>query len=235
MGSVKKPSLRERKYAQTKIALMKAAIQRLSKTPFESLSVKGLCDSVPVSEATFFNYFPRKSDLLAYIAQLWVLEVAWHGQQVARETPGLPVIQSVFDRTAQQIQAQPRLMGELIAWQARLREKPELAPLTLAERQLAFPDLEGIDETSGAGLEALLAANVQKAIERNDLPGNTPLNTVMAALLSIYYGVPLALRLANPAAIGNMYRQQLLLLWAGLRGAVSGAERSRSSGESRQP
>jgi AcrR family transcriptional regulator len=231
MASVKKPSLRERKYAQTKITLMKAAVQRLNQTPFESLSVKDLCDNVLVSEATFFNYFPRKSDLLAYIGQLWTLEVSWQGQQVARETPGLPAIQAVFDRTAQQIQAQPRLMGELIAWQARLREKPELASITLAERQLAFPELEGIEETPGTGLETLLAANVQKAIDGGDLPGNTPINTVMVALLSIYYGVPLALRLANPAAIGNMYRQQLLLLWAGLRGAVAGIERTRSAGD----
>lgn len=232
MASVKKPSLRERKYAQTKISLMNAAIERLNKTPFESLSVKDLCDTVPVSEATFFNYFPRKSDLLAYIDQLWTLEVSWQGQQVARQTPGLPAIQAVFDRTAQQLQRQPRLMGELTAWQARLREKPELAPITLAERQLAFPQLEGIEETPGAGIEGLLAANVQKAIDRGDLPGNTPISTVMVALLSIYYGVPLALRLANPAAIGNMYRQQLLLLWAGLRGAVSGTDATRAAGES---
>jgi AcrR family transcriptional regulator len=232
MASVKKPSLRERKYAQTKIRLMKAAVQRLNQTSFESLSVKDLCDTVPVSEATFFNYFPRKSDLLAYIGQLWTLEVSWQGQQVVRQTSGLPAIQAVFDRTAQRIQAQPRLMGELIAWQARLREKPELAPITLAERQLAFPNLEGIEETPGTGLETLLAANVQKAIDAGDLPGNTPINTVMVALLSIYYGVPLALRLANPAAISNMYRQQLLLLWAGLRAAVSGIERTRSAGDS---
>jgi ABC-type sugar transport system permease subunit len=72
---------------------------------------------------------------------------------------------------------------------------------------------------------------VQKAIDGGDLPGNTPINTVMVALLSIYYGVPLALRLANPAAIGNMYRQQLLLLWAGLRGAAAGIERTRSAGD----
>ena len=172
--------------------------------------------------------------MLAYIDQLWTLEVSWQGQQVARRTPGLPAIQAVFDRTAQQLQTQPRLMGELIGWQAHLREKPELAPITVAERQLAFPDLEGIEEAPAAGLEALLAANVQKAIDRGDLPGNTPINTVMVALLSIYYGVPLALRLANPAAIGNMYRQQLLLLWAGLRGAASATDSTRASGGSGQ-
>lgn len=223
MAQPKRPSLRERKFAQTKLAMMNAVIERLNEKPFGALSVKELADSVPVSEATFFNYFSRKSDLLAYIAQLWAMEVTWHGRQISSETPGLPVIQAVFDKTAQQIQAQPLLMGELIAWQARLRDKPDLPPVSLAERQLAFPNLEGIEDVPDTGIEKLLADGLQKAIDSRDLPANTPINTVMVTLLSIFYGVPLALRLANPSAVGNMYRQQLMLLWKGIRAATSGA------------
>jgi len=221
MAQSKRPSLRERKYAQTKLAMMNAVIERLDKKSFDTMSVKELADAVPVSEATFFNYFSKKSDLIGYVSQLWAMEVCWRGNQVAQESPGLPVIQAVFDRTAKQIQDQPKLMGELIAWQARLREKPELPPVTLAEQQLAFPELSGVEDTPETGIEALLAANLQKAIDRNDLPANTPINTIMVTLISIFYGVPLALRLANPSAIGNMYRQQLTLLWNGIRAATT--------------
>lgn len=224
MAQSSRPSLRERKYAQTKLSMMNAVIQRLDEKSFDAMSVKELADAVPVSEATFFNYFSRKSDLIGYVSQLWAIEVCWRGNEVARETPGLPVIQAVFDRTAKQIQDQPRLMGELIAWQARLREKPELPPVTLAERQMAFPDLPGIEDLPETGVEALLASSLQKAIDRNDLPANTPINTVMVTLLSIFYGVPLALRLANPSAIGNMYRQQLTLLWNGIRAATASSD-----------
>ena len=35
-----------------------------------------------------------------------------------------------------------------------------------------------------------------------------------------FYGVPLAIQHSNPASIGPMYRQQLELLWAGLRTAT---------------
>lgn len=221
MAQTFRPSLRERKYAHTKLAMMNAVIERLNEKSFDMMSVKELADAVPVSEATFFNYFSRKSDLIGYVSQLWGMEVCWRGSQVARESPGLSVIHAVFDRTAQQIREQPKLMGELIAWQARLREKPELPPVTLAERQLAFPDLTGIEEMPETGIEALLAANLQKAVDQNELPANTPINTVMVTLLSVFYGVPLALRLSNPSAIGNMYRQQLTLLWNGIRAATS--------------
>ena len=43
----------------------------------------------------------------------------------------------------------------------------------------------------------------------------------MVGLVSIFYGVPLALQHNNPAAIGAMYLQQLAILWEGLR-VVSG-------------
>jgi hypothetical protein len=39
----------------------------------------------------------------------------------------------------------------------------------------------------------------------------------MVGMVSIFYGVPLAIQHSNPAAIGAMYRQQLEVLWEGLR------------------
>jgi hypothetical protein len=42
----------------------------------------------------------------------------------------------------------------------------------------------------------------------------------MVGLVSIFYGVPLAIQHSNAAAIGAMYRQQLELLWGGLQAAA---------------
>jgi hypothetical protein len=47
----------------------------------------------------------------------------------------------------------------------------------------------------------------------------------MIGLVSIFYGVPLAIQHTQPANIGSMYRQQLSLLWAGLRAVAVGAGR----------
>jgi len=52
------------------------------------------------------------------------------------------------------------------------------------------------------------------------LPENTTMAAAMVGLVSIFYGVPLALQHSNPAAIAAMYRQQLELLWKGLRAAA---------------
>jgi AcrR family transcriptional regulator len=210
-----KPTLRERKHARTRLALMRAATERLEKAPLTEIAVKDVCAAAEVSEATFFNYFSTKHELLDYYLQLWLLELAWGASR--SEAWGLVLIGQLYDRVAKQFQQRPGLMAEIIAHQARQREKSALPELSAIERRLAFPDANGIEDFSAVGLDKLWLGALQQAIEAGELPPNTHLPTVMVSLVSIFYGVPLALRQGNPAAITGMYRQQLALLWAGVR------------------
>lgn len=213
--------LRERKFIQTKLKLARALRTRLEQDSLEALNVRELCEQVEVSEATFFNYFPKKSDLLAYLGQLWSVELAWQGRHAMTAGAGLSVIQAVFEYTAQQVQSAPNAMGELMAWQARQRMRQMPAPLSESECRLAFPDVAGIEPLPEQGLESLFAENLRYAIEQGELPDNIPLQTVMVSLIALFYGVPLALRLTQPSAIGSMYKQQLTILWAGMRSVTA--------------
>lgn len=221
MQTAKPPSLRERKFARTRLALAEAAIRHMEKAPFETLSVKALCDQVQISEATFFNYFPRKEDLVIYLDRLWTLELNWYGQVANREHSGLGVIEALFRYTAVQVQKKPGLMGEIIAHEAHARERVAGPEITRAERLQAFPDLDGIETLPDDSLEHLLRNALETAIGNGELPPNTAVPAAMVGLVSIFYGVPLALQHANVAAIGAMYLQQLAILWEGLR-VVSG-------------
>jgi AcrR family transcriptional regulator len=220
MSEAAKPSLRERKFARTRLALAEAATRHLKTAPLDTLSVKALCDQVQISEATFFNYFPRKDDLVAYLDKLWSLELNWYGSQAAQQQRGLAVIEALFRYTAIQIQKKPGLMAEIIAFEARDREHAPRPEITRTERVLAFPDLEGIETSEQDSLETLLKTALQQAMKQGELPENTLIPAAMVGLVSIFYGVPLAVQHTNPASIGAMYRQQLELLWAGLRTAA---------------
>ena len=70
--------LRERKYAQTKIALATAVIDRLKEKRLNDISVKELCDTIPISEVTFYHYFSRKTDIFVYLLKVWHLHMEWH-------------------------------------------------------------------------------------------------------------------------------------------------------------
>jgi AcrR family transcriptional regulator len=220
MADDPRPSLRERKFARTRLALADATLRHLADAPLDTLSVKALCEHVQISEATFFNYFPRKDDLVAYLDRLWSIELSWFGRETSRTQQGLAVIEALFRYTAVQIQKKPGLMAEIIAFEARDREHTPRPEITLAERRQAFPDLEGIESGDDLSLESLLTGALQQAMEAGELPANTLIPAAMVGLVSIFYGVPLAVQHSNPASIGALYRQQLELLWAGLRTAA---------------
>jgi len=224
MASTLRIPLRERKYARTKLALVNAAIQRLEATPMEAITVNTLCDDIEISEATFFNYFAKKGDLLDYYVQLWTLEITWKIRQ-SRHT-GTAAIDALFTIAAQQFQQHPGLMGEVLARLARLREKPRLQTIGRAERHRIFEnqfnetnvaDIEALEVT---GLDGVLAPALQQAINQGELPSNTHMPTAMIGLVSLFYGIPLLLRMGNPDAIPVSYRQQLAIFWHGIR-AVS--------------
>ncbi len=223
MAATPRIPLRERKYARTKLALVNAAIQRLEATPMEEITVNALCDDVEISEATFFNYFAKKSDLLDYYMQLWTLEISWKVRQSGQS--GTAAIDTLFAAAAQQFQQHPGLMGEVLARLARLREKPRLQTIGRAERHRAFEkeindeNASEIEALEVSGLDAVLAPALQQAINRGELPANTHVPTTMLGLVALFYGIPLLLRMNNPDAIPSSYRQQLAIFWQGVRAA----------------
>ena len=218
---IKKPGLRERKFARTRLKLARALVQRLEKMPLEDVVVRDLCDDVEVSEATFFNYFPRKVDLLDYYTQLWMLELNWRCRHA--QAKGLPAIAVSFDFMASAFQKQAGVMSEIIARQALVREKPEAVEVGLAERLIAFPDFDGIENLPVGGVDKAWLPALEQAIRGGELPGNTHIPTVMVGLASVFYGLPLVLRQGNPVAISSMYHQQLAVFWAGVRAASQGS------------
>ncbi|RMG31451.1 MAG: TetR/AcrR family transcriptional regulator [Gammaproteobacteria bacterium] len=210
--------LRARKFARTRLQLLQALVAELETRSFEEVAVRDLCTRAEVSEATFFNYFPRKSDLLAYLGRVWGLALNWHARQAAAARPGLEAIAAVFEEGARQARTWPGPLGELLAHLASRRARPEIPPLLPIEKRLAWPELDGIEAVPDQGVEVVLSQQLQRAVELGQLPRNTHIPTVMVSLVSLFHGVALALVHSNPAAIAGQYRQQLALLWAGVRG-----------------
>ena len=62
--------LREKKHAQTKLAILTEFITHLeSGKPIDELSNKEICNRVNISEATFYNYFPQKKEILSVVSK----------------------------------------------------------------------------------------------------------------------------------------------------------------------
>ncbi len=212
-----RPSLRERKFARTKLALLNAAVEAMAHQRLEEIPVKTLCEAADLSEATFFNYFPRKSHLLDYFLQLWTLELSWHHSHGPER--GLARLEACFGRIGKQFQEHHPVMMEIVARQALSRERRELPAIGVAERLRAFPRLDGIEEQPLLALDRMWAQALEEAVGAGELPPNLHLPGAIAGLASLFYGVPLALGRNGAARIASHYRQQLILFLTGLRTA----------------
>ena len=215
--------LRQRKFARTRLGLAHVLADALGSQRFDEIPVKHLCRAAEVSDATFFNYFPRKQDLLAYLGHLWVLELGWHVQAAAQSGRGIPVIEVLFAQVARTCERRPGVLAELLAWIARGGNLSDTLQISAIEKRLAFPDLDGIDQMPVKGVDAWLLPQIEAAMSQGELPDNVLVPLVMSSLLSVLFGVPLTLLATDPARIAAQYRQQLAIVFAGVRATATGA------------
>ncbi len=213
--------LRQRKFVRTRLAVAEATLAALQRQSLDAVPVRQLCREAEISEATFFNYFPRKQELLAYLAQLWLLELGWHAR--AAGGSGLGAIEALFAHTARRCIDRTALMRELVAWLARGGQLDGGQPLQDIEKRLAFPELAGIEQVQVRGIDALLDEQLVAAVRRGELPDNTLMPALLVELLAILFGIPLVLLSSDPRRIALMYQQQLQITWAGVRATSSSA------------
>jgi AcrR family transcriptional regulator len=71
-AAAQEPGLRERKKAQTRAELERAAVElALDHDDIDRVTVDDICARVPVSHRTFFNYFDSKEDALFGLRRAW--------------------------------------------------------------------------------------------------------------------------------------------------------------------
>jgi AcrR family transcriptional regulator len=207
---MKELSLRERKHAGTKAALLNAILARLGDQTLDDIAVKDVCREVMVSEATFFNYFASKQDVIIYSVQLWSIEVAWEMQAVrARGGGHLEAIRTLFEVTAAKAKKTPGLMAEILARQALMREPVVYAPLTLAEYREHFPGKTGIEAVEGQALDQLILGPLAMAQEAGELPQDVDPQVLGMSLIAIFFVTPVLVTMGLGEDVGAAYRRQL--------------------------
>jgi AcrR family transcriptional regulator len=207
------PTLRERKLARSRLALLDAFVAQLDQRPLEAVNVKELCATVELSEATFFNLFDGKASLVILFIQLWSLEMAAGARGVLAKQGALSAIASIFATTATSVAAHPRVMAEVLAAQARREGPAPLVDLSPALRQLRFPDAPALWDAPAEGLDSLLPWLIGEAVARGELPADVDRDFLFLHLASLFFGTPITLRAIDPAMVGPAWAAQLAMTW----------------------
>jgi AcrR family transcriptional regulator len=208
----------EREAIQTKLAILRAAIEKMKTQPLEAISVRELCAVAAVTETAFYTYFKKKTDVLEYYFQITILEIAWYLRHAVKDKTNLELVEALFDFAARKVIGYPSMMSETIIYFARERRRPDFAALSKTEQALAFPNLPGIEQiqVQDTSLETLVAPYLQRAVEQGELPPQTDVPTVIRLIRTIFTGVVMNLHFTEPELICPLCRKHLQLLWKGL-------------------
>lgn len=210
-------ALRERKYAYARFSLLRALVSALQSHHFADVRIRDLCKAAEVSEPAFYNYFPEKDDLLGYFVAFWGIELDL-ASRAAR--PGIAALRCGLQRTGTTAEAHPRLMKELLAFQARADVPAHLLrlpPVTAAERVLAFGDAPGLENLSGAGIRQWLSRNVTAAIAGGELPRTTEAADAAIAFGAVFFGVAGLLAAAEFRGLSEQYLRNLEIVVQGIK------------------
>ena len=140
-------SLREKKHARTKIALMNAFIERLRNSRFENIAIKDVCQSAEISEGTFFNYFPEKIDVITYYVNLMTMKLIWKAWRKTSKGESIALINAFFKEMADEF-TKLDITYEIISILVVQHEHPKKVAMPDIEKHLVFPDLAGIEDMS---------------------------------------------------------------------------------------
>lgn len=208
--------LRERKHALTKFALLDGLIAKLRDKPLSEISVVELCEIIPISEVTFYNYFSKKSDLINCFMQLWSIDLLWHIKKRNIEE-GLGLIEEILEFTANTVEEIPNVMAEIIIMVAQNRNEINFQLLNDAEHLIYSKKHNYPEAIPERNLDALIIPSLETARDKGDLPRDIDVDDFYNSVLSILYGVPIAvLYTANTDTsqkIRSLYRKQIRNLW----------------------
>jgi AcrR family transcriptional regulator len=184
----------------------------------EEISIKEICDKANISEGTFFNYFPKKQDVIKYFISNWSIDVSWHAQTVLNKTgSSIKAIETVYSRTAEQVQDNVPVIFEIIALIARTRKMIDIEDISLAEKLIAFPELKEIDKIKANNLVGVFKPLIEQAIEKEELPVDTDIEALLLALRAIFFGTTTAVTQNHANKLNDAYQYHLNILWKYLK------------------
>ncbi|MFA5116174.1 MAG: TetR/AcrR family transcriptional regulator [Candidatus Omnitrophota bacterium] len=209
---VREYSLREKKSARTKIAIMNAFMERLKDKRYEDISIREVCLDAEVAEGTFFNYFPEKIDILSYYLYLMTSKMIWKAGAKASASGYLALVESLFKQLSEEW-SNSNLAYQILSVLIAQSKRPKKILFSGFEKKLVFPDCPGIEETPSVILDEWLRVCVIQARKSGELSPKINVDDVVVSLITIITGTLLALRFENVNKCGYHYRRQLHDLW----------------------
>lgn len=208
----KEYSLRATKHARTKLAIMRAFMERLKRDRFESISIIKVCKDAEVAQGTFFNYFPEKIDVLAYYLRLTMAKMIWAAERNSVAGRCLAKIETVFAQVSKEWE-NSNLSCQILSVLLGQTERPKWVEISAVEKKLAFPRCEGIENMPDECFGGWLKRCISSARKNGEIPPESDGEDILVSLTAIMFGTFLSVRFNGCGHRDYHYKRQLHILW----------------------
>src|ERR1700722_1153873 len=193
------PDRRQRRSAETRERLFRAALRLFAEQGFAETTVEDITNSADVGKGTFFNYFPSKEHIL----------IAFSDMQLSK-----------LQATVDQMRARPEPMRSFFrAMTLRMTEEPSRAPdvvRAILQANLTSSSVRSVMRERSARAEGLLTQLVQIGQERGEFRRNVPALELAQVFRQTVSGTLLMWSVYGDASLAERIEQAMEILWMGL-------------------
>lgn len=200
-------TLREKKKAKTKFALLDAALELIGNGSFRNVLVEDICERAEVSKVTFFKFFPQKEELLIYYMSIWQAECFVELETTGKR--GWEAVRHIFAKVTQDGEKHPGIMLSLVSFLAEQKMHPCIPLLSDAELFLRFFEHQEREAIRATDLHQIFQKCVQEAAEDGQLALHLSEEEAVILLFSMFYGAYLTAHLFHVSDFMACYELHL--------------------------
>lgn len=205
-------SLRDKKCANLKKKIIDAMLSKITNIDFDHVSIKEICMELEISEGTFYNYFPKKTDILLNFIEFWAIDAFYHAKIVEKTQGSIAAINEIFDFTGLGIIRQPVIMYEIIAYIAKQKNKLCFGKLSPGDIKHSF-DKICLDSIDFHGFNDIIIPFLENAKKQKLIKPDLCLDNILLQLKTVFFGTPIAVGQENAHLVGDLYKKNLSIIW----------------------
>jgi AcrR family transcriptional regulator len=193
------PDRRQRRSAETRERLFRAALRLFADKGFAETTVADITDAADVGKGTFFNYFPSKEHIL----------VAFSDMQLSK-------LQATVDEMRDKHVPMREFFRDMTL---RMTQEPARAPdvvRAILQANLTSSSVRSVMRERSARSEALLTQLVQIGQERGEFRRDVPALELAQVFRQTIFGTLLMWSLYGDASLSDRIERAMEIVWLGL-------------------
>jgi AcrR family transcriptional regulator len=193
------PDRRQRRSAETRERLFRAALRLFADKGFAETTVEDITNAADVGKGTFFNYFPSKEHIL----------IAFSDMQLNK-----------LKITVEQMREKPEPMRSFFrSMTLRMTEEPAKAPdvvRAILQANLSSSSVRSVMRERNGRAEGLLTQLVQIGQERGEFRRDLPALELAQVFRQTIFGTLLMWSVYGDASLSERIERAMEILWMGI-------------------